>query len=593
MEMFFVSLHFYRCIGECPTSVMWHFCFDGGLKKKLSTFFISISVYSWSYFAPATVRMPREIITLQMGQCGNQSERFSATSVGLQWAIMRGFGSLGNKDSLEIDLFPHPVWSGCGSDHTYKQGVKKQSSSFNLWAMHNKELIEKSDCNPVPLPETWVSFPQNWSDHWRLFCAFQSEWNSGSSCAWNMGSVQVWKNPTNLVKCKGLFTGPVSTPAINWNWFRIGQTNCHTFQWQFVWSMRNANSSPVWTSFKTIMRQTGSGICRRTELQRSLFFRGHSWRICNWRHRSQGRFLLPGNRTERRSATLLCVMHMCWMHRKTRFTGCVFQFFQADDEHYIPRAVLIDLEPRVINSIKNSAYANLYNPENIYVSKDGGGAGNNWASGFQSVSNSTSMIRQNIVSPFSKLQMGLSAVKYFSHILCFHAGRTSLRRNIRYHWSGSRWKWQSWSEFDGYLMLTKKPDSCALLFLFDPACPACFCQWEHSQMCCRGLSCVIPSLEERDLEWGRTCLKSWMTGQWNWIELTKMNGLTTASQCWKCETSNCRFPKKLIQTYSVFPNLSETSDVVVQPYNSVLTLKRLTQNADCVVSTFFTQKVVP
>ena len=59
--------------------------------------------------------------------------------------------------------------------------------------------------------------------------------------------------------------------------------------------------------------------------------------------------------------------------------------FQADDEHYIPRAVLLDLEPRVINTIKNSPYANLYNPENIYVSKDGGGAGNNWASGFQSV----------------------------------------------------------------------------------------------------------------------------------------------------------------------------------------------------------------
>ena len=59
---------------------------------------------------------------------------------------------------------------------------------------------------------------------------------------------------------------------------------------------------------------------------------------------------------------------------------------QADDEHYIPRAVLLDLEPRVINTIKNSPYANLYNPENIYLSKDGGGAGNNWASGFQSVS---------------------------------------------------------------------------------------------------------------------------------------------------------------------------------------------------------------
>lgn len=45
-----------------------------------------------------------------------------------------------------------------------------------------------------------------------------------------------------------------------------------------------------------------------------------------------------------------------------------------------------------------------------------------------------------------------------------------------------------------------------------------------------------------------------------------------------------RYPKKLVQTYSVFPNQDEMSDVVVQPYNSLLTLKRLTQNADCVVS---------
>lgn len=44
-----------------------------------------------------------------------------------------------------------------------------------------------------------------------------------------------------------------------------------------------------------------------------------------------------------------------------------------------------------------------------------------------------------------------------------------------------------------------------------------------------------------------------------------------------------RFPKKLVQTYSVFPNQQDHSDVVVQPYNSVLTLKRLTLNADCVV----------
>lgn len=43
------------------------------------------------------------------------------------------------------------------------------------------------------------------------------------------------------------------------------------------------------------------------------------------------------------------------------------------------------------------------------------------------------------------------------------------------------------------------------------------------------------------------------------------------------------YPKKIIQTYSVFPNTEEVSDVVVQPYNSVLTLKRLIQNADMTV----------
>jgi tubulin gamma len=49
------------------------------------------------------------------------------------------------------------------------------------------------------------------------------------------------------------------------------------------------------------------------------------------------------------------------------------------------------------------------------------------------------------------------------------------------------------------------------------------------------------------------------------------------------EALNDRYPKKIIQTYSVFPNNNETSDVVVQPYNSMLSLKRLTENADSVV----------
>ena len=48
------------------------------------------------------------------------------------------------------------------------------------------------------------------------------------------------------------------------------------------------------------------------------------------------------------------------------------------------------------------------------------------------------------------------------------------------------------------------------------------------------------------------------------------------------ERLNDKFPKKLIQTYSVFPNAQE-GDVVVQPYNSLLTLKRLVNHADSVV----------
>jgi tubulin gamma len=49
------------------------------------------------------------------------------------------------------------------------------------------------------------------------------------------------------------------------------------------------------------------------------------------------------------------------------------------------------------------------------------------------------------------------------------------------------------------------------------------------------------------------------------------------------ERLNDRFPKKLIQTYSVFPDTQNAGDVVVHPYNSVLTMRRLAQNADSVV----------
>ena len=59
----------------------------------------------------------------------------------------------------------------------------------------------------------------------------------------------------------------------------------------------------------------------------------------------------------------------------------------------MPRAVLFDLEPRVIDNIKESDYKDFFNPENMfecgssipirYVGSNGNGAGNNWGVGFE------------------------------------------------------------------------------------------------------------------------------------------------------------------------------------------------------------------
>jgi tubulin gamma len=155
-------------------------------------------------------------------------------------------------------------------------------------------------------------------------------------------------------------------------------------------------------------------------------------------------------------------------------------FYQADDEHYIPRAVLLDLEPRVIHSILSSGYRKLYNHENIYLSEDGGGAGNNWASGY-----------------------------------C-QAEKVKVREEI----------------FD---ILDREADNSDSLEGF---------------VLCHSIA----------------------------------GGTGSGMGSFLLERLNDRYPKKLIQTYSVFPNLTdEMSDVVVQPYNSVLTLKRLTEHADSVV----------
>lgn len=132
----------------------------------------------------------------------------------------------------------------------------------------------------------------------------------------------------------------------------------------------------------------------------------------------------------------------------------------------------------MINTILSSPYRNLYNPENFYVSAEGGGAGNNWASGYHQAST----VHDTLMDMIDREADGSDSLEGF--VLCHSiAGGTG-------------------SGMGSYLL----------------------------------------------------------------------------------EQLTDHFPKKLIQTYSVFPNQSQAqSDVVVQPYNSVLTLKRLTVNADCVV----------
>lgn len=57
-------------------------------------------------------------------------------------------------------------------------------------------------------------------------------------------------------------------------------------------------------------------------------------------------------------------------------------FYQADDNKYIPRSIFIDLESKVVESVKKSEYGALYNPENMWISQEERGAGNNWANGY-------------------------------------------------------------------------------------------------------------------------------------------------------------------------------------------------------------------
>ena len=46
---------------------------------------------------------------------------------------------------------------------------------------------------------------------------------------------------------------------------------------------------------------------------------------------------------------------------------------------YVPRAILLDLEPGTMNSIRSSVYGGIFRPDNFVFGQSG--AGNNWAKG--------------------------------------------------------------------------------------------------------------------------------------------------------------------------------------------------------------------
>jgi len=54
-------------------------------------------------------------------------------------------------------------------------------------------------------------------------------------------------------------------------------------------------------------------------------------------------------------------------------------FNEANGGKYVPRAVLVDLEPGVVDAVKAGAYGELFKPDNFVFGQSG--AGNNWAKG--------------------------------------------------------------------------------------------------------------------------------------------------------------------------------------------------------------------
>jgi tubulin beta len=66
-------------------------------------------------------------------------------------------------------------------------------------------------------------------------------------------------------------------------------------------------------------------------------------------------------------------------HSETQLDKINVYFNEASAKKYVPRAVLVDLEPGTMDSIKSGPLGNLFRPDNMVHAQSG--AGNNWAKG--------------------------------------------------------------------------------------------------------------------------------------------------------------------------------------------------------------------
>ncbi|XP_043801846.1 tubulin beta-1 chain-like [Apis laboriosa] len=55
-------------------------------------------------------------------------------------------------------------------------------------------------------------------------------------------------------------------------------------------------------------------------------------------------------------------------------------FVEGRDKKYVPRAILVDLDPSSVNNVLSGAWGKMFKPDNVAVGK--AGTGNNWARGY-------------------------------------------------------------------------------------------------------------------------------------------------------------------------------------------------------------------